>query len=182
MGLSLRDLNAQENDEATPVGQRLQPETAKLHVQANDPQEAQVALEKLEKMPGILNVAGIMCGMGQSSPWEHMNGWTTWRITGEFSVIGFWPIFQLLVKIVIFLATRWIRVHHLTPKNSEWSDHFQQEGNPMLYPRVAPRSCHPGSDFSASWLHRGIRGYHFLAWYSRPLFFPWMAPYDAPYA
>jgi len=74
MGLSLRDLNAQENDEATPVGQRLQPETAKLHVQANDPQEAQVALEKLEKMPGILNVAGIMCGMGQSSPWEHMNG------------------------------------------------------------------------------------------------------------
>lgn len=45
-----------ENDEATPVGQRLQPETAKLHVQANDPQEAQVALEKLEKMPGILNV------------------------------------------------------------------------------------------------------------------------------
>ena len=35
MGLSLRDLNAQENDEATPVGQRLQPETAKLHVQAS---------------------------------------------------------------------------------------------------------------------------------------------------
>lgn len=45
-----------ESDETTPAAQRLQPETAKLHLAAKDAEEAQVALAKLETMPGVLNV------------------------------------------------------------------------------------------------------------------------------
>ena len=56
--LRLISWRLQESDEATPAAQRLQPETAKLHLAAKDVEEAQVALAKLETMPGVLNVAG----------------------------------------------------------------------------------------------------------------------------
>eukprot|EP00438_Fugacium_kawagutii_P014754 Skav202478 [mRNA] locus=scaffold149:739130:741422:+ [translate_table: standard] len=49
---------AEESDEAQ-VGQRLQPEIAKLHVKALGLAEAQEAMDRLEKMPGVLSVVAF---------------------------------------------------------------------------------------------------------------------------
>ena len=47
---------AEETDEALAANPRLQPETAKLHLEAAGSEEAARALAQLEEMPGILNV------------------------------------------------------------------------------------------------------------------------------
>lgn len=64
---------AEESDEAQSVGQRLQPEIAKLHVKALGLSEAQQARDQLEKMPGVLSVVtfqNLSCGGATNSGYQ----------------------------------------------------------------------------------------------------------------